>query len=207
MKWKIYSRLSLYAKSGAIFLLLVLSVLIVACGDGTGTNTTAVNLNGPVVTVTIQMNNNLVSPTPTLSPEWCGAWASQSTFSFNKGKTMITIYAKFVQNNNGNPTGIDGANANATIQWGDGTSDQQTATTGTDGMATFNVPTANHDNAVGKVLLVTVTFQKSGVSTCTVDQDRAAFFTLVNPANNNNDNNNNNNNNDNNNNNNNNNGN
>lgn len=199
MKWKIYSRLSLYAKSGAIFLLLVLSALIVACGGGTGTNTTTVNLNGPVVTVTIQMNNNLVSPTPTLSPEWCGAWASQSTFSFNKGKTNIPIYAKFVQNNSGNPTGIDGATATATIQWGDNTSEQLTSTTGTDGMATFNVSTANHDNAVGKVSLVTVNFTRDGVTPCTVAPDRAAFFTLVNTTSNNNNNNNGNNNNNNNN--------
>ena len=198
-QWKIYSRLSLYAKCGAIFLLLVLSVLIVACGGGAEASTTPVNLNGPVVTVTIKMGNSRISPTPTLPPYWCGAWPAQSTPSFNKGKTKVIIYAKFVQNNNGNPLGVDGATANATFQWGDGTAETLTSTTGTDGLAMFTASTTNHDNALNKVSLVTVAFKKEGVGTCQVTQDRAAFFTLVNPTNNNNNNNNNNGNNNNNN--------
>jgi hypothetical protein len=189
---KIYSRLSLYAKCGAISLLLILSILVVACGGNTQTNTTPVNLNGPVVTVTIKMGNSLASPTPTLPPYWCGAWPAQATPTFNKGKTKVTIYAKFVQNNNGNPQGVDGASATAIVNWADGTTDQLQVTTGTDGLATFTFSTANHDNALNKVSLVTVTFTKTGINQCVVDQDRSAFFTLVNSNNGNGNNNNNN---------------
>lgn len=205
---KFHSRCSLLATCGAIFTLLLTSVLVVACGAGNGTNTAAVNLNGPVVTVTINMSNNHVSPTPTLSPVWCGAWAAQTTPAFNNGKTNVTIYAKFVKNNQGNPAGVDGAGADATVYWPGGATETHHTTTTTDGMATFSIPTDNRDIALGKITLVTVSFSKDGIGTCTVDQDRAAFFTLINTNNdknnnnndnNNNDNNNNNNNNDNNN--------
>jgi hypothetical protein len=181
-------------------MLFVLSVLVVACGADT--NTTTVNLNGPVVTVTINMNNKRVSPTPTLSPVWCGAWASQTTPSFNNGDTVVTVYGKFVQNDKGNPIGIDGATVNATVYWAGGAPASYTATTARDGTATFKIPTDNQDNAINRVTLVTMQFAKNGVGTCTVSQDRAAFFTIVNPKNNNKDknkNNNDNNNNDNNN--------
>jgi hypothetical protein len=199
--WKSHSRYSLFAKAGAILMLFVFSVLVVACGANA--STTAANLNGPVVTVTINMNNNLVSPTPTLSPVWCGAWASQTTPSFNNGDTVVTVYGKFVQNDQGNPRGVDGATASATVYWGGGAPASYSATTAHDGTATFKIPTDNQDNAINRVTLVTMQFTKEGVGTCTVDQNRAAFFTIVNPKNNNkdknNDNNNDNNNNDNNN--------
>jgi hypothetical protein len=180
--WRSHPRYSLFAKAGAILMLFVLSVVVVACGANA--NTTAVNLNGPVVTVTINMNNNHVSPTPTLSPMWCGAWASQSTFSFNDGDTKVTVYGKFVQNDKGNPIGVDGATATATVYWPGGATASYTSTTTHDGLATFEIPTDNQDNAINKVTLVLVSFSKEGVGNCAVAQDRAAFFTLVNPKNN-----------------------
>jgi hypothetical protein len=180
--WRSHPRYSLFAKAGAILMLFVLSVVVVACGANA--NTTAVNLNGPVVTVTINMNNNRVSPTPTLSPVWCGAWAAQTTPSFNNGDTKVTVYGKFVQNDKGNPIGVDGATATATVYWPGGTTASYNATTTRDGMATFKISTDNQDNAINRVTLVVISFTKDGVGSCTVNQDRAAFFTLVNPKNN-----------------------
>ena len=92
---------------------------------------------------------------------------------------MITIYGKFTQNTNGNPSGIDNAAANATVLWGDGTTEQLTGTTTTDGTVSFTVSSANRDADLNKVTLVTVTFTQPGGGSCTVDKDRAAFFTLI----------------------------
>src|SRR5690348_7633275 len=155
---KLKTRFSLPALCGAMLMPLVMSVLVVACGSNNGTNTAAVNLNGPVVTVTINMNNKHISPTPTLPPYWCGAWAQQTTPSFNNGKTKVVIYGKFVQNDDkGNPAGVDGADATAQVFWPGGASETFPATTAADGVAMFSIPTENHDTALNRVTLVTVT--------------------------------------------------
>ena len=167
--------LSFYIKCGAIFLLFLLSVLIVACG---GDNNTAVNLGGPVVTVTISIGQSNASPTPTTPNYWCGAWATQTTAGLNPN-TVVGVYAKFTRNVNGNPEGVDGATATAVVQWPDGTSNVFTANTTPDGLAVFAVPAANKVGALNRSTLVTVTFTKPGLTSCVVDGNRAAFFTLV----------------------------
>jgi len=163
-------------KCGAILFLILLSVLIVSCG-GSPTGTGAANLGGSVATVTIQIHQG-GSPTPALPGEWCGTWVTNPTPAYDaKGK--VAVYAKFTQNVNGNPVGIGGATVTARVMWNSGVSDPYVATTTSDGLAVFEVSIADKTYAIGTITLVTVTFQKGGIPDCTVDQDRAAFFTLV----------------------------
>jgi hypothetical protein len=167
--------LALYAKCGAIFLLLALSVLIVACGGTTG----SARLGDPVVTVTIHLGDDQYgSPTPTLPPYWCGAWATQTSPAYYS-TSSVGVYAKFTQNIGGNPRGVGGARATATVLWPDRSTITQTVTTSADGLAVFSIPTTDRIFAINKITLVTVTFQKAGLPTCTVKDDQAAFFTLV----------------------------
>ncbi len=166
--------LSFYIKCGALFLLFLLSVLIVACG---GNESNAVNLGAPVPTVTILIGNSS-SPTPPLPDYWCGAWATQTSPGFNPN-TVVGVYAKFTHNVNGNPEGVDGAAATAVVQWPDGTTTTLSTTTTPDGLAVFSVPAGNKADAVNRSTLVTVTFTKTGLTPCVVDGARAAFFTLI----------------------------
>ena len=170
-------------KAGAILSLFVLSMLVVACGSNTSGT---VGSGDPVVTVTIDLNKSNSSPTPTLPEYSCGAWATQSSPPF--GTSVVGVYAKFVHNvktnpndpnDTGNPQGVEGAAAVATVIWPDGTQAQVSGTTGADGLVSFPISTANRGDAVNKLTLVTVQFTKDGVPPCTVDQNRAAFFTLV----------------------------
>lgn len=173
-QWK--TGVSLFLKCGAILLLLFVSILIVACGSTTGTNIT--NINGPVTTVTIHIGDTKTgSPTPPLPTYWCGAWATQSSPAIN-ASAMVGVYAKFTHNINGNPEGVEGATATAIVMWPDGTTTPQTVTTTADGLAVFAISVANRADAVNRLTLVTVTFTK-GDQTCTVGEDRAAFFTLI----------------------------
>ncbi len=183
-QWKnVFSHLFLL-KVGAMVSLFLVSVLIVACGTTSSTGTA--NLGDPPVTVTIDLNGSNSSPTPTLPEYWCSAWATQSSPPF--GTSTVGVYAKFVHNVKtdpndpnevGNPQGIEGANAVATVLWPDGTQTQITGTTGADGLTSFPVSTINRGDAVNKIILVTVQFTKDGIPPCTVDRTRAAFFTLV----------------------------
>lgn len=166
--------LSFYIKCGALFLLFLLSVLVVACG---GTDGNVANLAGPVPTVTIRIGTN-GSPTPPLPDYWCGAWATQTSPGFNPN-TVVGVYAKFTHNVNGNPEGVDGAAATAVVQWPDGTTSTLSATTTPDGLAVFSVSAGSKASAVNRSTLVTVTFTKAGLTPCVVDGTRAAFFTLV----------------------------
>jgi len=169
----------LYLKYGAILLLFLLSVLIVACSGSDGTANTTTNLNGPVVTVTIHLGDGYgTSPTPPLSDYYCGAWATQTSPALNV-TSNVGVYAKFTHNVNGNPEGVEGATATAIVQWPDGTSDTLTDSTTPDGLAVFSIPVTDKTSAVNKITLVKVTFSKPGVPTCAVDVDRAAFFTLI----------------------------
>jgi hypothetical protein len=177
-RWKQWNtRLSLTIKCAALLMLFLLSVLVVACSSG-GANTSNANLGNPPVTVTINLGNNNLSPTPTLSPYWCGAWATNTSPAFN-ATSEVGVYAKFVQNNNGNPAGIGGATAQATVMWPDGTAQTLPPTTTTpDGLAVFFVPARG--DAVNKITYITVTFtQPNGGPGCTVGIDRAAYFTLI----------------------------
>ncbi len=175
--------LSCSLKIGTVLSLCLLSILVVACG--TSSSSTA-NIGTPPVTVTIDLNGSNSSPTPTLPEYWCGAWATQTSPPL--GTSIVGVYAKFVHNvktnpgdpnDVGNPQGIAGASAVATVLWPDGTQAQMSGTTGADGLASFPISTANRGDAVNKLTLVTVQFTKDGIPPCTVDQARAAFFTLV----------------------------
>ncbi len=173
-QWKKSFSPAFSLKCGAIFGLFLLSILVAACGSS---STSATNPGDPPVTATINMDGNSGSPTPPLQPYWCGAWATQTTPPF--GTATVGVYAKFTQNVNGNPQGVDGATAAATVQWPDGAQSEVTGTTSTDGLVVLAVSTANRADAVNKITLVTVSFAKDGVPPCNVPQDRAAFFTLV----------------------------
>ncbi len=182
-QWKnVFSHLFLL-KVGATLSLFLVSILIVACGTNA---TTMSNPGNPPVTVTIDLNGSNSSPTPVLPEYSCGAWATQSSPPY--GTATVGVYAKFVHNvktnpndptDVGNPQGVAGANAVATVLWPDGAQSQVTGTTGSDGLVAFPISTANRGDAINKITLVTVQFTKDGVPPCTVDQTRAAFFTLV----------------------------
>jgi len=180
MRWQIrterksHTSSSLYLKCGAIFLLFLFSVLIVACG-GNGTDT---NLGQPPVTVTINLGQFDGSPTPTLPAYTCSAWVTNTTPGINTNST-IGVYAKFVHNtNNNNPEGVYPASATATVLWPEGNVNVS-ATTTQDGLAVFSVSTANRAADINKIILVTVNFTASNGTTCVVNVDRAAFFTPV----------------------------
>ena len=178
--------LSLSLKFWSIVSLFVLSGLVVACGNASSN----ANPGDPPVTVTIDLNNTGGSPTPALPAYQCGAWATQSTPPV--GTAAVAVYAKFVQlvktnpndpNEVGNPQGVAGATAIATVLWPNGAQAQIAGTTGTDGLVAFTVPTAGRADALNRITFVTVQFAKDGVPPCTVDQSRAAFFTIVPPGN------------------------
>ncbi len=172
------SRLSFTLKCCAILLLLSLSVLVMACGTSNTTTTTA-NLGEPKVTVTIRFNNN-ASSVPTVAPYLCGAWTSDTTPAFNPG-SKVPVYAHFVHNVNGNPVGVSGANAQATVEWADGYRDTQVATTTSDGLVVFYFTIPNRPGMVNKNNLVTVSFTGPNGETCNVNNQPqpAAYFTLI----------------------------
>ncbi len=166
---------SLYLKYGAILLLLLMSFIVVACS--TDTDTTATNLGAPPVTVTVQFDNDLTA-LPTQAPYLCGAWITNTSPAFIPGST-IPVYAKFVHIVNGNPQGVGGATAQATLYLGNGAVTPLTTTaTGPDGLAVFSFQLPNDPNIANRNNLVTVTFSAPSAS-CTVDQSRAAYFTPV----------------------------
>ncbi len=174
-QWKMGGKLPLSLKCGAIFFLIFLSVLVVACGGNASNDT---NLGNPAVTVTINLGNNKASPTPSLAPYWCGAWATNTTPAYN-ATTTVGVYAKFTHNVNGNPEGVNAATAIATVTWPNGNTTQAQTITTADGLAVFSISTADKSFAVNGITLVTVNFTKDGLPPCNVTPDRAAFFTLV----------------------------
>ena len=179
-QWDKGKSLPFSLKSAAIILLFLLSVLIVACGSNSGASTTASTgtaPGNPPITVTINLGGGNGSPTPSLAPYWCGAWATNTTPTYTSG--VVGVYAKFTHNVNMNPVGIGGATATATVTWPDGSTSTQTVTTTDDGLAVFSVSVAGRASAVGKFTFISVTFHKDGLTDCTVPQDRVAFFTLV----------------------------
>jgi hypothetical protein len=165
--------LPFYLKCGAILLLFLLSVLIVACG-GSGTDD---SLGQPQVTVTINLNQN-GSPMPPLPAYSCSAWVNNTSPGLNT--PVIGVYAKYIHNVNGNPEGVGQVPATATVDWYDGNPSVVNATTTSDGLAVFSVSTANRSADLDKIIRVSVTFQASAnAPSCTVDGDRAAYFSLV----------------------------
>jgi hypothetical protein len=162
---------NLFVKFSAISFLFFISILIVACSSN---GTSQLKIGTPVVTVTINLGQDTGSPTPTLSPFYCGGWATDTSPSFSPTST-VSIFGKFTQIVDGNPLGIEGATATATIQWPDGTSDSMTTTTTSDGLAVF--PVTIKPSAIYKLVTISITFTKSGIQRCTIPS--AAYFTAI----------------------------
>jgi hypothetical protein len=168
---KTNSLFNLLIKCTAIFSLFSTSILIVACStNGTG----QLNLGTPAVTVTINLGQDIDSPTPTLSPYYCGGWATNTSPVFSSTGT-VSIFGKFTQIVDGNPVGIGGATATATIQWPDGTSDTMATTTTSDGLAVFPVPIK--PSAINKLVTISIVFTKTGIQQCRIPS--AAYFTAI----------------------------
>ncbi|GAC1622324.1 MAG: hypothetical protein NVS4B7_13810 [Ktedonobacteraceae bacterium] len=164
---------ALYVKCGAILLLLLLSVLVVACGSSANDN----SLGQSDVTVTIDLGQSNGSPTPPLPEYTCSAWATNTSPGLNT--PVVGIYAKYVHNINGNPVGVDQSTATATVHWPEGDVSSTTTTTA-DGLAVFPFSTTNRVADLNKIIRVTVSFQSTqSAPACDVSEDRAAFFSLI----------------------------
>ena len=168
---KTNSLFNLIIKCTAIFFLFSINILIVACSSN---GTSQLNPGTPVVTVTIKLGQEIDSPTPTLSPYNCGGWATDTSPSFNSTGT-VNIFGKFTQIVDGNPVGIGGATATATIHWPDGTTDTMATTTTSDGLAVF--PVTIKPSAINKLVTISIAFTKTGIQPCTIPS--AAYFTAI----------------------------
>ena len=164
--------ITLLIKVGAISFLLLLSILIVACSGSGGSQ---VDPGTPVATVTINLGQVIGSATPTLSPYYCGGWATDTSPAFNL-TSFVSVFGKFTHiGEDGNPEGVGDAQATATILWPDGTNDTLPATTTSDGLAVF--PVAIKPSAVNKLVIIWITFTKPGIKPCTIPS--AAYFTAI----------------------------
>ena len=172
--WNVFrGRLILALKFGSVLMLFLVSVLVVACGN---TSATA-GLGSPPVTLTINLNQTFSSPTPTLPPYSCAAWVTQNSPAYYQN-SVIEVYAKYVQNVNGNPAGMSGAHAQATVLWPAGAPTTVAVNTSSDGLAVF--PVSLQPDAVGHVVLVEVSFTSlDGQHTCNVSGSQDAFFTPI----------------------------
>jgi hypothetical protein len=164
--------LSLYLKSAAILFLLFLSILVVACSSNNSGS--QVNLGTPVATITINLGQGIASPTPPLKDYYCGGWATDTTPLY-KPTSVVSVYGKFTHNVDGNPQGVGGATATATILWPDSTTDTMTVTTTSDGLAVF--PIGIKPSALNKEVLIQITFTTAQGITCTIPQD--AYFVAI----------------------------
>ncbi len=162
--------LTLLIKAGAISFLLLLCMLIVAC---TGNGSSQLDPGTPVATVTIHLGQINGSPTPTTAPYYCGGWATDTSPAFNL-TSFVSVFGKFTHIVDGNPEGVGGAQATATIQWPDGTSATLTARTTSDGLAVF--PVAIKPSAINKLVTIWITFSIPGY-TCMIPS--AAYFTAI----------------------------
>jgi len=163
--------LHLIIKCSAISFLFFISILIVACSSN---GSSQLNPGTPVVTVTIKLGQDTGSPTPTLSPYYCGGWATDTSPLFSSTST-VSIFGKFTQIVDGNPVGVGDATATAIIQWPDGTTDTMTATTTSDGLAVF--PVIIKASAINKLVTIMIQFFKSPGATCQIPS--AAYFTAI----------------------------
>src|SRR6266700_3306516 len=162
--------LNLIIICSAISFLFFISILIVACSSN---GSSQLNPGTPVVTVTIKLGQDSGSPTPMLSPYYCGGWATDTSLLFRSPST-ISIFGKFTQIVDGNPVVVGGATATATIQWPDGTTDTMTTTTTSDGLAVF--PVLIKASAVNKLVTISIEFTSPKAS-CT--KPSAAYFTAI----------------------------
>ena len=167
--------LALYVKLSAILFLLCLSILVVACSGSDNSQQDPVT---PVVSVTINLGQVIGSPTPPLKDYYCGGWATDTSPPFDQ-TSVVSVFGKFTHIVDGNPEGVGGATASATINWPDGTTDIMTATTTSDGLAVF--PVAVKASAINKVVTIQITFTitlpTGKVKTCSIPS--AAYFTAI----------------------------
>jgi hypothetical protein len=163
--------ITLLIKAGAISFLLLLSILIVACSGSGGSQ---VDPGTPVATVTINLGQVIGSPTPPFNDYYCGGWATDTSPPFSS-TSIVSVFGKFTHVVAGNPEGVGGANATATIQWPDRTNDTLTATTTSDGLAVF--PVTIKRSALNKLVTILITFTIPGVQPCTIPS--AAYFTAI----------------------------
>jgi hypothetical protein len=160
---------NLIFKCIAISSLFFISILVIACSN----SSTQLNPGTPAVTVTINLGLDAGSPTPTLNPFYCGGWATDTSPAYSSTST-VSVFGKFTKIIDGNPEGIEGASATATISWPDGTVDTQTVTTTSDGLAVF--PIVIKPSAINKLVTITIVFS-SPQATCTIP--KAAYFTAI----------------------------
>jgi hypothetical protein len=168
--------LTLFIQCGTISFLLLLSILIVACS---GNGSSQLDPGTPVVTVTINLGQIIGSPTPTLSPYYCGGWATDTSPLFSS-TSIVNVFGKVTHtvtvDGNSNPEGVNGTTATAKIQWPDGTTETKSVTTTSDGLAVF--PVAIKASAVNKLVTIMIFFTSpQGVPLCTIPS--AAYFTAI----------------------------
>ncbi len=107
--------LNLIIKCSAISFLFLISILIVACSAN---GSSQVDPGTPIATVTIKLGQDIGSPTPKQLPYYCGGWATDTSPPFSSTST-VSVYGKFTQIVDGNPVGVGGASAIATVTWPD----------------------------------------------------------------------------------------
>jgi hypothetical protein len=158
------------AKLAGVCLLILVMAFMVACGSGGSGQIPGT----PAPTLTVSFGQFIGSPTSALQPIYCGGWATNATAPYSPNG-VINVYGKFTQTDkNENPVGIDGATATATVQWPDGSTDNITVQTTSDGLAVFSIPMKA--SAINHIVLISITFVK-GNMTCTIPQ--AAYFTAI----------------------------
>ncbi len=157
-------------KSVGIFVLVVLTVIVVACGS----DTTQAVPGTPVATLTVVFGQFNASPTPGLAPYYCGGWATDTTPVYSPN-SVVNVYGKYTRTVDGNPVGVNGASAVATVFWPDGTTSTEKTTTTSDGLAVFSIPILA--SAINRVVLIQITFSIPNVTPCTLTSE--AFFTAI----------------------------
>jgi hypothetical protein len=163
--------LNLIIKCSAISFLFLISILIVACSAN---GSSQVDPGTPIATVTIKLGQDIGSPTPPLNGYYCGGWATDTSPPFSSTGT-VSIYGKFTQIVDGNPVGVGGASAIATVYWPDGTTDTKAATTTSDGLAVF--PVLIKASAINKLVTINIQFTSTQNVQCAIPS--AAYFTAI----------------------------
>lgn len=162
--------LPILLKCAGICLLLLLTVIVVACGS----DTTQAVPSTPVATLTVVFGQFNASPTPQLAPYYCGGWATDTTPAYSPN-SVINVYGKYTHTVDGNPVGVGGASAIAKVLWPDGNSVIEQTTTSSDGLAVFSI--TMQASAINHVVLIQMTFTTPNVPSCVLTSP--AFFTAI----------------------------
>lgn len=168
-KWPRWS-LPLVGKCVGIGIFFFLTCLVMACGSSASQKSPGT----PVATLTVVFGQERTSPVSSLLPYYCGGWATNTTMPY-AANGVVNVYGKFTHTDtNQNPVGVEGATATATVLWPDKSTQILTATTTSDGLATFTIPL--NASAINHIVLIQITFVKGNV-TCRIPQP--AFFTAI----------------------------